>query len=326
MLHIYIDTSVFVRFYSYSSDALNEVEKLSALIVSDQVCSYTTDQTIDELYRNRDAEIAEAMKRVEGLPVSVELPRFAQELEEAKGLTSAMKQVKGAKNALVSKIRETLHSDSLKADSIIQEIFDGSTLIKRSRAIIEKAEYRVKVGNPPGKGSGIGDQINWECLLEEVPEGTELHLISLDGDYSAKGEKGRVSHFLSREWKKSKGAEITLYQGLGEFTKKHFPDIKVPSDAIKLSAIKKLTKAGTFSTTHEQIAILEGVYGDLNANDAIVLLKAMTDNSQIYGIATDTDVKAFYEKLYERFYFDTTTDLDAALKEVAPYFDSIIPF
>lgn len=320
MLHIYIDTNVFLRFFSYSADALAEVEKLAALIASDQVCSYTTEQTIDEHNRNRDAEIAEALKRVNGIATSVEIPRFAQHLDEAKALSTAMKDVKNAKSALIKKIEDSLATEALRADDVIQGIFDASTQIERTTTIVENAEYRVKLGNPPGKGTGIGDQINWECLLKEVPAGTDLHIISRDGDFSAKDDRGRMNHFLSREWKKQKGGTVTLYQGLGEFTKKHFPDIKVPSDAIKVSAIKKLVNSGSFATTHEQIATLDNIYSYLNANDAILLLQAMVENNQINGIANDSDVETFYKKLYHKYFFETTVELDQALYEVAEYF------
>lgn len=323
MLHIYIDTNVLVRFYAYSDDALTEIEKLLALIQSKAVHSYTTEQTIDEFYRNRDKELAEAIKRLEAIPASAALPRFSSSFEEAAKLTNALKEVKSAKATLIEKIKESLGQESLKADKIIDEIFEASECVKRTDGIISKAELRVKLGNPPGK-SGIGDQINWESLIQVVPSGNDIHIISRDGDYSSKEDRSRISQFLLREWRKEKASEAMLYNGLSEFTQKHFPEIKVPVDAIKLAAIKKLVSSGSFSNTHDQISVLQGVFDEINKADAIVLLQAMIDNGQINAISKDSDVENFYKELYLKFMFDITSEMDTHLEAVADYFG--IPF
>jgi len=56
---------------------------------------------------------------------------------------------------------------------------------------IEKAKKRKVVGNPPGKKNDpLGDEINWEILLESIDKSTsELIIISNDSDYLTEYEK-----------------------------------------------------------------------------------------------------------------------------------------
>lgn len=323
MLHIYIDTNVLVRFFAYSNDALTEIEKLLALIKSKAVHSYTTEQTIDEYLRNRDRELSEAIKRLDSITTSVELPRFAHAFDEASKLLESIKAVKAAKSDLMNKVKESLSQGSLKADQIIDEILSSSELISRTGDIIFLAELRAKLGNPPGK-SGLGDQINWECLLSKVPDGTDLHIISRDSDYSSKDDRSRISRFLMREWQLKKKAEAKLYNGLSEFTQQHFPNIKVPSDAVKIAALKKLISSGSFANTHQQIAHLEEIFDEITGVDATHLMQAMIDNDQIHSIKNDIDVKTFYKKLFDKHYLDIPSEMESALEETTGYL--AVPF
>jgi hypothetical protein len=88
---------------------------------------------------------------------------------------------------LYNKAMGDINAVKLKADTVIEELFSSATLIEVNDKLYTKALKRFRMGNPPGKkkGATIGDEVNWEALLEEVPNGADLHFVSSDSDYAA---------------------------------------------------------------------------------------------------------------------------------------------
>lgn len=317
MLHVFIDTNVLLRFYSYADDTLAEVEKLSALVKTKQIRLYVTEQVVDERARNRDKELAESIKRIEQLGASVQMPRFAEHHPAAMAFSNFMKEAKSAKTELLAAIRAEMEGEGLRADRVIQALFDASDILQRTPEIIRRAMLRRQLGNPPGKRETLGDQINWEILLEHSPEGADLHIVSRDGDFRGGVIDGVANFFLRGEWNYKKKARLHLYSGLGEFTKVHFPEIKVPADALKGAAIKALTSSGSYQQTHAAVADLHPILKSLTKEEAIALCVALTNNSQIRDILGDDDVKDFYKDLYLEFWIEMPPDLDKELMEIS---------
>lgn len=317
MLHVFIDTNILLRFYAYSDDTLAEVEKLSALVKAGKIKLLVTQQVVDERARNRDRELSESMKRLEQLGASVQIPRFAEHHVSAAKFSAAMKEAKAAKTELLAAIKDEIAEEGLKADQIIQKMFDASNILERTVDVVKKASLRRELANPPGKKDSLGDQINWEIMLDSVPEKTDLHVISKDGDYKGSVIDGQANFFLKEEWRQRKNANLYVHAGLSEFAKAHFPEIKVPSDAIKSAAITNLVSSKSFAQTHSAIADLNSLVSDLSTAEALSLLTAITENSQISGIITDSDVKKFYEELHNLHIFSTSVELDNKLAEVS---------
>lgn len=317
MLHVFIDTNVLLRFYAYSDDSLTEVEKLSALIKTGKITLLITEQIVDEHARNRDNVLAESLKRLEQMPTAVQMPRFAEHHESAQKLMAAIKEAKGAKSGLLDAIRTEMTEGALRADRVILEMFASTKPLVRTGEIIERARLRRELGNPPGKPESIGDQINWEILLDHVPSETDLHIISKDGDFGSGTVQGRAGYFLRSEWSYKKEAGLYLYKGLAEFAEQHFPDIKVPSDAVKAVAMESLIKSTSYAQTHSAISDLTKIFEDLSHNDAVALLTAVTYNTQISDIIHDDDVKKFYHKLFDAYWIFTPSELDDALEAIS---------
>lgn len=63
--------------------------------------------------------------------------------------------------------------------------------------------------------------------------------------------------------------------------------------------LSRLVSSGSFSSTHSSIEELKGYVRYLSNQDIQNLIKAACDNSQIYSISTDEDVKEFFLSLYE---------------------------
>ena len=133
-----------------------------------------TEQVIDEHARNRDREVAESVKRIDQIPTSAQIPRFAEHHESTKKLFDAIKYIKSAKTELVESVMAELKGGGLRADKLINELFALSPTLKRTPETYNRARIRRELGNPPGKKESLGDQINWEILLSSVPEKNRL--------------------------------------------------------------------------------------------------------------------------------------------------------
>lgn len=321
--HLFIDTNVFLRIFRKTSDTINEVEVLLELIESKKIELYTTEQISEEYFRNVERELEEALQEIKQIPEKVELPRLTQQFPHASQILKAFADIQAAKKSLIEEATQAIEGGQLKADALISRIFDAATKFPRSNEIIDRARLRRDLGNPPGKNDSLGDQVNWEALLEGVPAKSPLSIISIDGDFSLKKGSSKIKQYLKDEWFEKKGATVNLYIDLKGYLSNEFPEFKDVKSVKKSVAIDDLENSNNFSNTHKQISNLESVYENINLEDALRIFKAMTENPQVHWIANDTDVKAFYTKLFTRFYPETPPELDRELIEVASYLSVI---
>jgi PIN domain-containing protein len=319
MLHVFIDSNIYLKFYAYADDTLAELEKLHALADSNQIRIYITSQVVDEIERNREAKISEALSRFQKSASAPEIPRFALHFEESSKLLARSKKVSESKSKLSEIIADEIQKGSLRADELIEQLTHAAFDAPITNDLIEAADIRRLVGNPPGKKDSLGDQLNWEALLEVIEDENDLHIVTNDGDFLSKLDSKAASQFLRKEWQREKSGDLFVYSSLSAFAKKHFPAINLPIDIIKSSAISRLVKTGNFANTHKQIEILNDIFDELNFEDAITIFNGLIDNSQINWIADDDDVKDFYSKLHNKYFGKTSAELDEELHNVAPY-------
>lgn len=150
---------------------------------------------------------------------------------------------------------------------------------------------------PPGKTGSLGDAINWEWLLSQAEHYDDLIIISADGDFESELTPSAPKEFLSREWERNtETGKLTLYKGLPEFLKAHFPDIKLSDEIDKISALEKLESSLSFAATHNAIAKLTK-YDDFTDNEISRIAAAYDSNNQVYMIFGDSDVTAFAKKV-----------------------------
>ena len=81
----------------------------------------------------------------------------------------------------------------LPADRLILDIFESSGVTPVDDSVFQRGQMRVGLGNPPKKkkDDSLGDAINWILLLQSVPEGEDVHVISGDGDFYSVLDEGR---------------------------------------------------------------------------------------------------------------------------------------
>jgi hypothetical protein len=298
MKNLFIDTNIYLTFYHFSSDDLEELKKLSVAVDNNKIKLYITDQVMNEFRRNREAKIADALKIFTDQKLPDQFPQMCKVYDEYHELRDLLKEWWKIREQLLDKLRRDIDSNQCGADKIIESLFDVAENLEIDEDIMEKAKNRVALGNPPGKENSYGDSINWELLLQKVPSGQDLHLVTGDQDYSSKIARSKLSEFLNHEWERAKESKIFYYTKLSDFLRNEFPDIELASELEKELAIRDLVSSPNFSSTHKAIRKLSK-FADFSDAEVIELIEASIDNDQIYWISDDSDVRLFLFRIIE---------------------------
>ena len=297
MHHVFVDTNVFLSLYAYTDDNIEELKKCVELIKAKQLKLYIPSTVNQEFYRNRDKKIFESLGNLEKFSTSLSLPRFVDHHQEAQELRDLLKIINTKRSNLVQKAKAEIIARELAADKLFSELTAIASVFAVSPEATKAARLRLEHSNPPGKDGSLGDRLNWEFLLEKVPDGSTLHLISRDKDFASPIGPNVANSFLAREWEKRKNGTLILYAGFKSFIKEHFPDISLAADVEKALAIKSLVNSKSWQQTHAAIAILSTLTPDISDEEAKKLFLALLDNSEIRAISGDGDVEKFYQAL-----------------------------
>jgi predicted nucleic acid-binding protein len=112
-VNLFIDTNIYLNFYHYSSDDLEELKKLAVAIKNGEINLYLTDQVKDEFERNREAKIADALKRFTEQKVGTQFPQICKEYDEYKKLRQGIRQYKESRDRILQKLRSDAEKQSL---------------------------------------------------------------------------------------------------------------------------------------------------------------------------------------------------------------------
>jgi len=290
MLNVFIDSNIWLDLYHFSSNDIEEFSKLKD-ILNKEIILYMPVQVIYEIQRNRDSKINDAIKKFRDYKIQV--PNLCKGYSEYATFNSLyVNTIKTYRN-LLNRVEEDVAKRQLPVDKLTNEIYHLCLKIEDSNDIINKAEIRFKRGNPPGKNNSLGDAINWETLLINVPQKEDLFFISGDKDYQNPINDKEFNQFLSNEWKKKKESEIFYYSSLVAFLSDHKKDINLHSENEKESIIETLSNSGSFTQTHMLIGKLNKYeyFSDVQMNQ---LLRIAATNKQVQSIITDKDIKEFY--------------------------------
>lgn len=235
MKNLFIDANIWLSLYLYDNKILKDFESLKSLL-NNKINLLITEQVYDEVLRNRDGKINDAWGSFSQMKFQNNAPFFCQEYPECKAFQEQNEELKNKYRELINAINRDIQNESLIADQILSELFNGVETLKSTPEIIRQAELRYKSGNPPGKKDSLGDAISWELLLQFVPNEEDIYLISDDGDYSSKLDKNTFNYFLKKEWENKKKSKVffftTLHGFLDDFanTLESQPEITDPSD------------------------------------------------------------------------------------------------
>ena len=295
-MHIFIDTNILLSFFHFSKDDLDALNDVFGTHDRGSAIVYLTEQVSHEFKRNREVKIKDALKRFENVSYTAQLPYFMKAYEEHDGILNLCSELKQRQKEILEKVYRDILDENLLADRLIGDIFKRSRLLKTTLTIYEAAQMRMKIGNPPGKNKSIGDAINWELLLESVPEGEELHIISADGDFFSKLFPKLPHPFLLDEWKLKKKTNLHTYRSLSEFLKDHFDGVEISYDEHKEALIERLRYTVNFSSTHMVVSNLES-FPYFSLIEVSSILDAAVENSQFGWIVTDDDVSDFLNRV-----------------------------
>lgn len=209
VMHLFIDTNIFLNFYTYPDDDDGVIDELLDNIDPNKIVLHLPKQVENEFERNRESKLHVAVTEFQSKKFPNSIPNHMRGTEAAKNYQDALRNAEAAKKTLVANATGLALQNDLPVDKKIIEIFNKSQKYEEDDRIFKLAVERSQRGNPPGKGESVGDRYNWEVLLEHVPAG-DLYIVSKDGDYAsplANLDKRSVKakRYLSEEWSRKKG-------------------------------------------------------------------------------------------------------------------------
>lgn len=325
MLNVFIDTNIFLDFYSLSEKDIEELHKLIKLINDEEIQLILSQNVLDEFYKNRIKKIYATTSNLEKsnqIPLPTLLKQYKEECEEFR---NAQSELKKRYTTLKNKLVEDVKSEQLSADRIIREIFNISKIIPVDWKISRIAQQRFLRRLPPRKNDNndsVGDAINWETLKCSISENEDLHIISGDGDFwdSIEGQNDIAKYFLAKEWKDEKNGNLYIYANIKDFFDKKFASYNFIVDSEKTQYIDYLINSSSFERTHAAISLLSKYNPlDFTLHEVSLILKAYKDNAQISWICQDSDIQDFFFMITtpKKESLDMTLYLEV-LKEVAP--------
>lgn len=318
MQYLYIDSNIWLSLYHFSSDDLEQFGKLKDL-VGKTLQLVIPEQTKNEVRRNRDAKVKDALSKFE--TISIQFPAFSKSYEEYSLISSQVYSLKEAQKTWMKKIKDDVAKHQLPADELIDNFFDSIPSLECSLESINLAEIRYKSGNPPGKDNKLGDAINWECLLAGIPNGNDLFFVSADKDYASPIDETLFNSFLAYEWNEKKESHIVFYKSLVGFLKDHVSDIELLDEQEKNDLIDALADSYNFANTHALISKLSK-YTDWSDDQKRRLFSAARENSQVSRILADDDLYEFFQALMSK-----NTSKDSILEDIETEIDILdLPF
>ena len=286
MKNLYIDTNVYLNFYHFSNEDLEELKKLIALIKTGNIRLYLPEQTENEFFRNREVKISDSLTKLRGAKLSNQFPMICHSYDEYKAMKNAIKEYETNKAKLLKKLQHDAEKGTLIADDVLLQLFSVATKTETTEDILEEAINRYNIGNPPGKDKSYGDAINWESLLEECPDNEDIYFVSDDKDFYSKLNEKNFNGYLLKEWKEQKESELHYFKRLSEFFKKHYPDIEITSETEKEIIIKNLVDAYSFDNAKGVIRRLRN-FDNFSVQQLNQITEAFSNNSQIHWIKND---------------------------------------
>ena len=335
MMHLFIDSNIYLDFYRYSKDDLEELKKLIVLIEEGALTLYIPQIVIQEVWRNREKTLSDALRRIyeKHQKFNLNFPNFVRsdygDLVDV--YYTVLKELSKNFNLLLERVNDDILNKNLSADRIISEIFKKGRVLETNNfntEIYKRAKFRIDTGQPPaeiGKCNTLGDCLIWESLLEATPSGVDLYFVTQDQDFKSSFNNNKFSEFLRAEWLNKKDSGIIFYPNLSSFFEDHFPQIRVAEELRKEVLISKLMSSSSFRETHEIISKLL-TYEEFTKDQRNRIINAVTTNNQIYWIIDDMDVKEFVKNIVEGYEHEIEEESLEKVYKLLPDLQNGLPF
>lgn len=312
--YLFIDTNIYLKFYHFSNDDLEELKKVVALLNNGEIKLFIPKQVKNEFYRNRDGKLADAIKQIKDSKIQMEFPSFCKSYFHYDEIKKYLKYVDKEKYELLKTLLEDIKNKKLKADNVVEQLFTNAEEIDYTPEIVERSKLRYDLGNPPGKGNSYGDALNWECLLtiknSHLGEKYDLYFISDDKDYASLIDKNDFNPFLAKEWNKQKDSKILFYKNLTDFFKENYSYIKLADDFERELLVSKLVNSYSFYNARYNLLALHNFgIGELSNEQVERILTASINNTQINWISGDEDINKMLYKIIDKYDLEINTIL-----------------
>jgi hypothetical protein len=104
-IHLFIDTNVFLSFYAFTNDDIEQLKKIVGLIGRRRLTLYLTSQVQDEFFRNREIKLAESMKQFTSA-TQKSMPRYMAAYDEAPTYQRSVEEIQKARDSLDARARQ----------------------------------------------------------------------------------------------------------------------------------------------------------------------------------------------------------------------------
>ncbi len=309
MKNLFLDSNIWLSLYHFSNSDIDQFEKLYDMIGT-SIRLFVPRQVKNEIIRNRENKLKDALASSEFKKIS--FPAFCKGYAEYDEINREYREWSDKYNAWRKKIEEDIKNKTLPADRVINRLIEKAKVIECDQ-FINLAFNRYRIGNPPGKDNKYGDAINWECLLQSVPDGEDLYFISDDKDYKSIISVNEFNPFLKEEWSEKKKSNIYFYLDLVSFLKVNIKDIQLQTEKEKKELIDQLSLSPSFWITHQIITKLNS-YSGWTENQIEELCTIAEENNQVSWILKDNDVFEFYDSLLANITY--RNDIDSATMRI----------
>ena len=296
-MNVFLDTNIFLGFYHFSNDDLQELEKLDAIMNRGDLTVLLPQHVRVEFERNREHRLADALQKMKELRVKHSYPQVCRSYQEYGELREIKNQLDQTLTELIERVEADVTRNELAADQAVSRLMNNSQQLECDDQVLQRAKDRVALGNPPGKKGSLGDAVIWESLKEHAPN-DDIQFISDDRDYQSTLDSTLIKDVLMQEWVEEKGGAVDYYRSLSAFLRRHFPDIDLASEREKSSAIHALATCPSFADTHQVVRRLRQ-FADFSDSQAISIIDASFMNDQVRMICGDGDVAALIESIIE---------------------------
>lgn len=229
-MRVFIDTNIYLGFIRSSDESPDSLLELVKLINEDNVSLIFPKITYEEFVRNvPNVEVGYIKEIEQNLP---RVPKLSTSLKHKQLGEKFEKLCKDYEKEL-EKLKETYLTSVDKIVSRISEDIRPKAINKESEPdLIDKAQQRKLLGNPPGKKEHMGDELEWEILLKYFFD-EDLTVITNDGDWKNAVKPEELNPLLIDEWKNHSNKKLTLYTTLGEFINVLTGESKITKEEIE---------------------------------------------------------------------------------------------
>lgn len=229
---LFIDSNIYLRFYDSNQE---EYKKLIYALVEIKDRIFITKQIVYEVYRNKAKVFRNSidsyieLTKINDITLPVQLNSNPDNIiktwnENQKIILSNFKNHNASlKEILHETFTKVIHSQDSVSLSL-EKVFNKAIDFNDSE--YNKAKTRKERGNPPGKiDDPLGDQINWEQLLNNINKVNAIWIISNDLDFFVENNKEIFLNPLLFKELTSLNSKIkihcfkTLSEGLRHFNK-----------------------------------------------------------------------------------------------------------